>query len=193
RVGGSGFAVLTTGLPLAGSAQVTVVTKAAATTSNTHRALGGIAAVSSPDDDVAHHVADTLTAGAGWADRAAVQALCAEGPARIADLIEAGVGFDRGDDGAPARGLEAAHSRARVLHAGGDATGAAIATGLLGAATRTGIEVREHVLVTKLLLDSGRVVGAELVDLSTGRPESHRCDAVVLATGGAGQLYPHTS
>ena len=190
---GTGIAGLTTALTLAGSAQVTVVTKAAATTSNTHRAQGGIAAVTSPEDDVAHHVADTLTAGAGWADRAAVEAVCAEGPARIADLIEAGVLFDRGDDGAPARGLEAAHSRARVLHAGGDATGAAIAAGLLAAATRAGIEVREHVVVTELLLESGRVVGAELVDLTTGRRESHRWDAVVLATGGAGQLYPHTS
>ena len=190
---GTGIAGLTTALTLAPSAQVTVVTKAAATASNTHRAQGGIAAVTSPDDDVAHHVADTLAAGAGWADRAAVQTLCAAGPARIADLIEAGVQFDRGDDGAPARGLEAAHSRARVLHAGGDATGAAIAAGLLAAVDRAGIEVREHVLVTELLLETDRVVGAELVDLTTGRRESHRWDAVVLATGGAGQLYPYTS
>ncbi len=190
---GTGIAGLTTALTLAGSARVTVVTKAAATASNTHRAQGGIAAVTSPDDDVAHHVADTLTAGAGWADRAAVDALCAEGPARIADLVEAGVHFDLADDGTPARGLEAAHSRARVLHAGGDATGAAIADGLLAAARRAGIAVREHTLVTDLLLEDGRVVGAELVDLTTGRRKRQASDAVVLATGGAGQLYPCTS
>lgn len=190
---GTGIAGLTTALTLAGSAQVTVVTKAAATCSNTHRAQGGIAAVTSPDDDVARHVADTLTAGAGWSDRAAVEVLCGEGPARIADLIEAGVVFDRNDTGALARGLEAAHSRARVLHAGGDATGAAIAAGLLAAAARAGISVRERVLATDLLLEGGRVVGAELVDLTTQARESHRCDAVVLATGGAGQLYPYTS
>lgn len=190
---GTGIAGLTTALTLAGRAEVTVVTKSAAAVSNTGKAQGGIAAVTSAEDDVAHHVQDTLTAGAGWSDRAAVEVLCAEGPARIADLIEAGVRFDTADDGALARGLEAAHSRARVLHAGGDATGAAIAGGLLAAAARAGVQVREHVLVTDLLRAGGRVVGAELLDLTTGRIERHTSDAVVLATGGAGQLYPCTS
>ena len=190
---GTGIAGLTTALTLAGRAEVTVVTKSAATVSNTGRAQGGIAAVTSADDQVSLHVQDTLTAGAGWSDPAAAEVLCAEGPARIADLIEAGVRFDRADDGALARGLEAAHSRARVLHAGGDATGAAIAGGLLAAAARAGVRVRERVLVTELLHADGRVVGAQLTDLTTGAVESHRSDAVVLATGGAGQLYPCTS
>ena len=190
---GTGIAGLTTALSLAGRAEVTVVTKAAATVSNTSKAQGGIAAVTSADDQVSLHVQDTLTAGAGWSDPAAAEVLCAEGPARIADLIEAGVRFDRADDGVLARGLEAAHSRARVLHAGGDATGAAIAGGLLAAAARAGVRVRERVLVTELLHAGGRVVGAQLTDLTTGAVESHRSDAVVLATGGAGQLYPCTS
>lgn len=190
---GTGIAGLTTALTLAGRAEVTVVTKAAAAVSNTGKAQGGIAAVTSADDDVAHHVQDTLTAGAGWSDQAAAEVLCEEGPARIADLIEAGVRFDVGDDGGLARGLEAAHSRARVLHAGGDATGAAIAGGLLAATARAGVGVREHVLVTDLVVEAGRVVGAQLVDLTTGRLERHLSDAVVLATGGAGELYPYTS
>ncbi|WP_147919348.1 L-aspartate oxidase [Ruania zhangjianzhongii] len=190
---GTGIAGLTAALTLAGRAEVTVVTKAGAAVSNTGKAQGGIAAVTSADDRVALHVQDTLTAGAGWSDRAAVQVLCAEGPARIADLIEAGVRFDTADDGALARGLEAAHSRARVLHAGGDATGAVIAGGLLAAAARAGVQVREQVLVTELLRAGRRVVGARLVDLTTGRLECHESDAVVLASGGAGQLYPYTS
>ena len=190
---GTGIAGLTAALTLAGRAEVTVVTKSDAAVSNTGQAQGGIAAVTSAEDRVSEHVQDTLTAGAGWSDRAAAEVLCAEGPARIADLIAAGVDFDRDDDGALARGLEAAHSRARVLHAGGDATGAAIADGLLAAAGRAGIQVREHVLATDLLRSRGRVVGARLVDLTTGRVERHESDAVVLATGGAGQLYPFTS
>lgn len=190
---GTGIAGLTAALTLAGRAEVTVVTKSGAAVSNTGRAQGGIAAVTSAEDRVSEHVQDTLTAGAGWSDRAAVEVLCAEGPARIADLIGAGVRFDRDDDGALARGLEAAHSRARVLHAGGDATGAAIAGGLLAAAARAGVQVREHVLARDLLRSGERVVGARLVDVATGRVERHESDAVVLATGGAGQLYPLTS
>lgn len=206
---GSGIAGLTAALHLAGRAEVTVLTKSGAQVSNTAFAQGGIAAVTTPEDAVAAHVRDTLAAGATWCDPGAVEVLCSQGPQRIAGLIGAGVAFDRDDDGALALGLEAAHSRARVLHAGGDATGAAIARGLLGACADAGVQIREHTVVTDLFLEGGRVRGARVIDQTAtqqDRAQQDRAqqdqaaaqqelaaDAVILATGGAGQLFGATS
>ncbi|GAA4163516.1 L-aspartate oxidase [Gryllotalpicola daejeonensis] len=170
-------------------ASVLLVTKAALADANTTRAQGGIAAALWPDDSVAAHVADTLAAGAGLCDPEAVRALCAEGPDRVRELIARGVRFDAASGGGFARGLEAAHSAARVLHGGGDATGAEIERALIAAVRSAhGVEVREHTALADLVVDEGRVVGVEFAD---GAVEW--ADAVVLATGGAGQLYAHTT
>ncbi|UFU07415.1 L-aspartate oxidase [Ruania halotolerans] len=192
---GTGIAGLITALAHPRPEQVMVLTKAEPAASNTYAAQGGIAAVTeppAPGDSVAAHVSDTLTAGAGHCDPRAVQALCADGADRIADLIAAGVPFDRTAGGGLSRGLEAAHSVARILHAGGDATGAGIADALLATAARAGIEVRGHTLVTELIADGARVRGVRALTSGGGQVEIE-ADAVVLATGGAGQLYPFTS
>lgn len=189
---GSGIAGLTAALHAhEAGADVTVVTKGALADTNTRWAQGGIAAVTSPGDSVDAHAADTLRAGAGLADDAAVHVLVSAGPDRIDELVRRGVAFDRTADGDLARGLEAAHGTPRVLHAGGDATGAEI-QGALGTAVRAaGIEVREHAALRDLLLVDGRVAGVTLV--VDGATAELRADAVVLATGGAGQLYAHTT
>jgi L-aspartate oxidase len=186
---GSGVAGLTAALDAQGrgGVDVVLVTKAALGTSNTAWAQGGIAVVTDPADSVASHVADTLAAGAGLSDDDAVRVLCAEGPEAVAGLIRRGVHFDA-HHGELSRGLEAAHSHARILHAGGDATGAAISHALVERVRRSGVDVREHTMAVDLVLEHGTVVGLRLLDGSVLQG-----DAVVLATGGAGQLYPCTT
>jgi L-aspartate oxidase len=188
---GSGIAGLIAALELSRDHAVTLVTKAALADSNTRWAQGGIAAAMFPDDSVAEHIADTLRAGAGLCDERAVKVLCSEGPARIRDLIGLGVAFDR-HDGELARGLEAAHSHARVLHAGGDATGLNLEMTLVRAVREAEIEVLEHTFACDLLLEDERVAGLELLDEEGTRRELE-ADAVVLACGGAGQLYSYTT
>lgn len=189
---GSGIAGLTAALHAhEAGCRVIVVSKGALRDTNTRWAQGGIAAVTSPADSLAAHAADTLRAGAGLADAAAVEVLVAGGPARIAELVARGVAFDRTTGGDLARGLEAAHGMPRVLHAGGDATGAVIQDALGAAVRAAGIEVREHAMLRDLLVEDGRITGVAL-DLD-GAAIKLRADAVVLATGGAGQLYAHTT
>ena len=192
---GSGIAGLIAALELSRGFEVTLVTKAKLAESNTRYAQGGIAAVMFDDDSVADHIADTLRAGAGLCNRAAVEILCAEGPTRIRDLIGLGVDFDR-RDGELARGLEAAHSSARVLHAGGDATGLTIETALVRAVRRASLEkgmrVLEDTFACDLLVRDGVVQGLEVL-ASNGMREELFADAVVLASGGAGQLFLHTT
>ncbi|MFC6354998.1 L-aspartate oxidase [Luethyella okanaganae] len=170
---------------------VTLVTKEALTESNTRYAQGGIAASLFADDSTEAHLIDTLRAGAGLCDAHAARVLCEEGPARVRDLIRFGVDFDRDDSGL-ARGLEAAHGRARVLHAGGDATGAAIEGALIATAHRRGVHVIEHTMLVDLVVDGGIVAGAE-VQASDDTRSVRRADAVILATGGGGRLYRHTT
>ena len=214
---GSGVAGLTAALDADGreGVEVTLVTKAALDQSNTWYAQGGVAVVTADDDTVASHVADTLAAGAGLSDDDAVEVLCAEGPDAVAHLVERGVLFDV-HDGHLALGLEAAHSHERILHAGGDATGAAIAAALIARLRESGVRVLEDAMTVDLLVevpstgsgsgsgsgsgdplaepveaapaDGRRVVGVRLLDGT-----ELRADAVVLATGGAGQLYPYTT
>ena len=189
---------------------VTLVTKAALPESNTRYAQGGIAAALFPEDSVDAHVLDTLRAGAGLCDPAAVRVLCAEGPARVRDLIRFGVDFDRDESGLT-RGLEAAHSRSRVLHVGGDATGAAIEAALVATvrgraasrparspgAGRSGgrMQILEHTMLTDLVVRDrrdGRVAGAIVLG-ADGALQTLDADVVILATGGAGSLYLHTT
>ncbi|MFC5678148.1 L-aspartate oxidase [Aeromicrobium endophyticum] len=200
---GSGIAGMTTALDAVGTFDVTLVTKADLAQSNTRYAQGGVAVViddmadtGAPTlgDSVASHVADTVVAGAGLGDADTIGILCAEGPQAMDDLIARGVPFDR-HDGELSHGLEAAHAFPRILHAGGDATGAAIAYALIDRLRESAVTVREQTTVVDLVLEgpstgSGatRVVGVTLLG-----GEQLRADAVVLATGGAGQLFPYTT
>ena len=192
---GTGIAGLVAALEASRSHDVTLVTKAELGESNTRYAQGGIAAALFPDDSVEAHIRDTLEAGAGLNARAAVRVLCTEGPERIRDLIRIGVQFDR-ERGELARGREAAHSSARILHAGGDATGAAIERALAAAVRESSARILEFCFVRELVVRNGRVVGIDVLARNAlgltvaGRLEA---DAVILASGGAGQLYRHTT
>ncbi len=188
---GSGIAGLIAALQLSEGFSVTLVTKSEIAESNTRWAQGGIAAAVFPDDSVAEHIADTERAGAGLCNPQAVQVLCSEGPGRIRDLIGLGVPFDE-RDGELARGLEAAHSRARVLHAQGDATGLSIETTLVRALRKADVQVREHTFACDLVVACGAVAGLKIINESGERDELH-ADAVILASGGAGQMYLHTT
>jgi L-aspartate oxidase len=142
---------------------------------------------------VAEHVADTLAAGAGLCDPVAVETLVAEGAQAIAGLGALGVRFDReGPAGELARTREGGHSRSRVVHAGGDATGAELERALTEAVRATpSVRSLEHAFLVDLLTADGRVTGALL--WRGGRPRVVRAGAVVLASGGAGQLYADTT
>ena len=188
---GSGIAGLIAALEISRKHAVTLVTKAELSESNTRFAQGGIAAAMFDDDSVAEHIADTMRAGAGLNRLEAVEILCAEGPARINDLMALGVAFDR-KNGELARGLEAAHSYPRVLHAGGDATGLAIETALVRAVRAADITVLEHTFACDLVLHDERVAGLDVLD-AVGQRCRLEADGVVLASGGAGQLYPYTT
>lgn len=192
---GSGVAGLSVALRLAGSHEVTLVTKDRLGESNTALAQGGIAGVLSAADSVESHIADTLAAGVGLNDGTAVRVLCTEGPERILELAAAGVAFDRDEHGRWARGLEGAHSTPRILHAGGDATGRAIVEALANAlrtAVASGtVELFEHTMLLDLVVSGNDVSGVHL--LRGGVREQLSADAVVLATGGAGQLHAHTT
>ena len=187
---GSGIAGLVAALELSKSCAVTLVTKAALADSNTRWAQGGIAAVMFEDDSVAEHIADTLSAGAGLCDAQAVEVLCTEGPRRIRDLIALGVAFDM-HEGELARGLEAAHGHARVLHAGGDATGLNLEMTLVRAVRAANVCVMEQTFACELRVEDERVRGLEV--LADGVRRVLPADAVVLACGGAGQLYRYTT
>jgi L-aspartate oxidase len=185
---GSGVAGLTAALDLADQHDVVVLTKADATESNTRYAQGGVAVVTSAEDSPASHVADTLVAGAGLSDVDAATVLCEGGPAAVRELAERGVDFDTTADGGLALGLEAAHEHPRILHVHGDATGEAISTALLRRVAEAGIDLRARTTVVDVEMDAGRAVGVRLLDGST-----LAADAVILATGGAGQLFRHTT
>ncbi|MDQ3155797.1 MAG: L-aspartate oxidase [Actinomycetota bacterium] len=184
---GSGVAGMTAALEAIDSYEVTLLTKSDLAQSNTRYAQGGVAVVTTEDDTVESHVNDTLIAGAGLSDEDTVRVLCAEGPEVIDELIERGVKFDQ-VDGHLAHGLEAAHSHARILHAGGDATGAGIAYALIDQLRASKVTVRESTTAVDLVMDDGRAVGVTLLD-----GEVIRADIVILATGGAGQLFPYTT
>ncbi|GGF43971.1 L-aspartate oxidase [Microbacterium sorbitolivorans] len=190
---GSGIAGLTAALTAASrGADVTVVTKAGVSDAATAHAQGGIAGVVFPDDSVASHEADTLRASARLADPDAVRALVAGGTEAIAWLIDLGVRFDRDAAGHLERGLEGAHSYPRILHAGGDATGAEIERALVAAVRAAGIAVHERTTLVDVALAGGAAVGAHLMD-PDGAVYAEAADAVVLATGGAGQVYARTT
>ncbi|MBI9116232.1 L-aspartate oxidase [Sanguibacter suaedae] len=206
---GSGIAGLTAALELRTRVpRVLLVTKGELSSGSTVWAQGGIAAALHPSDSPAAHLEDTLVAGAGVCDRAAVEVLVTEGPARVRQLVGLGTLFDTGDGGEMALTREGGHHADRIAHAGGDATGAEISRALVAQleAVRNdpGIEVIEHALVIDLLTSAGPVApatpggerravcGVTLHVRGEGSRDgvgAVRARAVVLATGGVGQVY----
>ena len=170
----------------------TIITKAGLDESNTRYAQGGIAAAVGPDDTVLRHFQDTVRAGHGIVDRRAARVLTSEARARIADLVRLGVPFDT-VEGQVSLGREAAHSRARILHAGGDATGLQIEETLKRRAIESGIDARERTVLRRLFSDGQGAVRAVLSRADGGGAETIEGQPVVLATGGAGGLYRESS
>ncbi len=195
---GSGIAGLTVALhAVQTGCRVTLVTKDVLEHANTRFAQGGIAGVMFDDDRIEDHIRDTLVAGAGLSDPTAVRVLAEEGPARIRELVDLGVAFDRAADGAYVKGLEAAHSYPRILHAGGDATGTEIEKALVARLRASAVRVIEHAFLVDLVVERGRARGVDLIVGETpaapGARETVSADAVVLATGGAGELYAYST
>ena len=189
---GAGIAGLRAAIALAPAGRVLVLTKADATESNTGYAQGGIAAAIGSDDGPALHAADTIAAGDGLCDEAAVRVLVEEGPRYVRELVAWGAQFDVDAEGRLALGLEAAHSVRRIVHAG-DATGREIGRTLWKrAVTYPSIETTNHSLVTDLLVDGTGVCGVGFFDDRGARHEV-RARATLLATGGAGQVFRETT
>jgi L-aspartate oxidase len=196
---GAGIAGLSAAIRLADAGTVLVVTKEELAESNTAYAQGGIAVAMGGDKDVALHLEDTMAAGDGLVNREAASVLVSEGPHRVEELLEWGTAFDRdpkgknGEGGELLRTREGAHSLSRILHANGDATGREIAVSLLRHAREIPrIELLEWTTSVDLMVEDGRVVGATLLDGEGGLRVVH-ARAVLLASGGAGQVYSDTT
>ncbi|TDC22614.1 L-aspartate oxidase, partial [Streptomyces sp. 8K308] len=195
---GSGVAGLTVALRCAAAGRRTViVTKARLDAGSTRWAQGGIAAALGEGDTPEQHLADTLVAGAGLCDEDAVRALVTEGPGAVRRLIALGARFDTDEAGALALTREGGHHRRRIAHAGGDATGAEISRALVAAVRAAGIRTVENALALELLKDAaGRAAGITLHVMGEGRHDgvgAVHAPAVVLATGGMGQIFSATT
>ncbi|RAX50162.1 L-aspartate oxidase [Arthrobacter sp. AQ5-05] len=209
---GSGVAGLYAALTAAvRGLEVTLLTKDKLADSNSWYAQGGLSAVgpagAAAGDSIASHVADTLAAGAHLNDADAVAIMCSTAWSHVTRLIEAGAQFDTDASGAFALGLEAAHAHPRILHAGGDATGKGLASALINACRTQQaagrLEIREHAFVTDLLTEANplarterdpaaMVTGVRVLD-AEGQGRDLFAKAVLLATGGAGQLFAATT
>ena len=191
---GSGIAGLRAAIEIARQgARVTVLTKDRTDESNTEYAQGGIAVALSEEDEVALHEEDTLNAGAGLCDPAAVSVMVEDGRVLIQELIEWGTEFDR-EGGRLAFTREAAHSRRRILHAHGDATGREIVRALIARARiEPLIAFVAHAATESLLMVEGRCCGVRYLDPLVRAPRELRARAVILASGGAGQVFLHTT
>ena len=198
---GGGIAGLSVALRLPAYLRVALFTKGQLGESNTRYAQGGLTAALGSDDSPELHFQDTIAAGASLCDEAAVRILTEQAPAAVSWLISMGVQFDRAQPGSDSHttgdglllGREAAHSRWRVLHAGGDATGAEIERALMTVVRqRPSIELYEETYVSSLRLENGICTGLEALDRD-GRVFTVEAQATILANGGAGSLWLHTS
>jgi L-aspartate oxidase len=197
---GGGIAGLRAAVGLAEAGSVLLVTKESLKESNTAYAQGGIAVAMGGAEDVALHLADTVAAGDGLVNAEAAAVLVEEGPGRVDELLRWGTGFDRhpAREGAARAGelmktREGAHSLPRILHANGDATGREIVESLLRHVRRLQrVELMEWAATVDLILEGGRVVGATLLN-ADGELIEVRARAVLLASGGAGQVYSETT
>ncbi len=189
---GSGIAGLSTALLATEKGSVLILTKGSIADCNTRYAQGGITAPIGEGDSPALHLQDTIAAGAGLCDPEAVRILVEEATGRITDLIRLGVPFDT-VNGHIALTREAAHSVARILHAGGDATGENIETTLSRRVQEAGIEIREHRLATQIVLAADNVQGIRALNTNDGSVEEYNCRYLILATGGAGRLFRYST
>jgi L-aspartate oxidase len=190
---GSGVAGLRAAIELSSAGSVLVLAKSTLSDSATAWAQGGIAVALSDEDEIGCHEQDTLSAGDGLCRPESVALLVEEGPKYITQLIEWGTEFDRaGTKLAFTR--EAAHSRSRILHAHGDSTGREISRALLARAHKIPhLHLRAHSFTTGLILEDGRAVGVRFIDENDGSLHEVRALAVLLATGGLGQIYRETT
>jgi L-aspartate oxidase len=189
---GAGVAGLRAAIELAGAGRVTVLAKRDIAASSTQFAQGGIAAALSDEDEISLHLQDTLNAGDGLCNAEAARVLVEDAPERIEELISWGTQFDR--EGTKLTfGREGAHSRNRILHAHGDSTGREIQRALYAKAKALPeISIREFEFSTDLLVEDGRVCGVRVID-EHGTHSAIYASAVLLATGGMGQLYANTT
>ena len=195
---GSGLAGLTAAYHASGFGSVAVITKSELDTSNSYYAQGGIAAAIGSDDSPEEHMKDTLSAGRGLCDEDAVQVLVNEGKNRVLELIEMGMQFDR-KDGQFVLGLEGAHSKRRILHADGDATGKQLTCFMLQKVKeQKNIIPFEYTTAVQLLKNNGNIAGVHALDFKTGKNLLFKTKAVILATGGLSRIFarstnPHTA
>jgi len=183
---GSGIAGLYAALLAREHGSVLVLTKGSIDDCNTRWAQGGIAAPVGPDDSPEKHLQDTIVAGAGLVDEEAARVLTSEAADRINDLVRFGVPFDT-VHGEIALAREGAHSVSRVLHAGGDSTGMHIELTLSHVAQHEGVTVLEYTIATGLKTGNG--LGVRALNTESGEVREYECRHLILATGGAGQLY----
>jgi len=189
---GAGIAGLRAAIELAPAGRVMVLVKREVADSSTQYAQGGIAAALSDEDEISLHLQDTLNAGDGLCNQEAARVLVEDAPGRIEELIAWGTQFDR--EGTKLTfGREGAHSRNRILHAHGDSTGREIQRALYAKAkTLPEISIREYEFSTDLVMENGRVSGVRVID-DHGMNSTIHASAVLLATGGMGQLYVNTT
>ena len=189
---GAGIAGLRAAIELSQAGRVLVLTKEQLGESNTQYAQGGIAVALGGEEDVSLHLEDTVSAGDGLVDRRAAEVLVEEGPARVEELLSWGTAFDR-KQGQLMLTREGAHSRSRILHAHGDATGREIARALLEHARMLPqIELREYTTSVELIADRETVLGVTMLR-PDGQTAAAFARAVLLASGGAGQVYSDTT
>ncbi|MDQ6623027.1 MAG: FAD-dependent oxidoreductase, partial [Verrucomicrobiota bacterium] len=200
---GSGIAGLSFALKAAAHGSVAVITKRKGADSNTAWAQGGVACVTSDEDSFELHVRDTLEAGAGLCDEAAVRAIVTEGPERVQELVELGLHFDEREVSGhrePDLGREGGHSKRRVLHVQ-DVTGLEIEKTLLRELARSpAVTLFENHMAVDLITAGklgfaaeDRCLGAYVLDEKTTEVETFRTDRLVLATGGCGKVYLYTT
>ena len=191
---GSGIAGLRAAIELSqAGAKVTVFTKQKTSDSNTEWAQGGVAVVLSDDDNAELHEEDTLYAGAGLCDIEAVKTLVEDGTRYIQELIAWGTEFDK-EGGKLVFTQEAAHSRRRILHAHGDATGKEISRALIARARlEKNITILPFTATEGLIVKEGRCGGVRYIDALLRSPREMFANGVILCTGGAGQIYLHTT
>ena len=195
---GSGLAGLSAAYHSSAFGSVAIVTKSQLDTSNSYYAQGGIAAAIADDDSPEQHFYDTLVTGRGICDEDAVKVLVNEGKERVLELVEMGMQFDK-ENGEFVLGLEGGHSKRRILHADGDATGKAVTCFLLELVKKQkNIQAFERVAAVKLLHENNCMYGVQTYDFESGKNVIFKAKAVVLATGGLSRVFarstnPHTA
>ena len=191
---GAGIAGLFTALSLAPRPVLLITAGQVGRGGSSRWAQGGLAAAMGEDDDPELHLKDTIDAGAGLVDERAARILCTEGPARIEDLLRLGVPFDQDEDSKLKLGREAAHSRHRIVHVGGDEAGATIMEVLTARALEAGhINIRERTVALQLLTSGGEITGVSAWDAEAGEPVAFAARDVIMTTGGTGGLYAVTT